>query len=64
MSGPRMSVSLPAGEINDRVPGERRRVEAGSRLSAPVSRTRAKAAEIQIEVEPSKPLLRTLSRAL
>ena len=35
-SGPRMSVSLPAGEINERLPGERR-VEAGSllRLAGP-----------------------------
>ena len=40
-SGPRMSVSLPAGEINERLPGERR-VEAGAGIQpAPVSRAKA-----------------------
>ena len=53
-SGPRMSVSLPGGEINERLPGERR-VEAGAGIQpAPVSRAKAvRAQEIQIEVEPA-----------
>ena len=55
-SGPRMSVSLPAGEINERLPGERR-VEAEAGIQgAPVSRAKAvRAQEIQIEVEPATP---------
>ena len=56
LSGPRMSVSLPAGEINERLPGERR-VEAEAGIQgAPVSRAKAvRAQEIQIEVEPATP---------
>ena len=58
-SGPRMSVSLPGGEINERLPGERR-VEAEAGIQgAPVSRAKAvRAQEIQIEVEPATFLTR------
>ena len=51
-----MSVSLPGGEINERLPGERR-VEAEAGIQgAPVSRAKAvRAQEIQIEVEPATP---------
>ena len=47
-------MSLPAGEINERLPGERR-VEAEAGIQgAPVSRAKAvRAQEIQIEVEPA-----------
>ena len=49
-------MSLPGGEINERLPGERR-VEAEAGIQgAPVSRAKAvRAQEIQIEVEPATP---------